>query len=970
MGYKLIKHLESAGFNRKLFYLDHGAQDLPPIVNKTDILPGSEARDLRTGDKWILDTGYRWIYVGDDDTLLPVDINEYPSTITEINILPSTVSVKPGSTIQFFAETNAGKNINPQVTWSISPKPTAEGTIIDYNGLLIVDEAELQNRFQVTATSLAKDKLQARAEVTVLHKQEEIDNLPDNQLRYFEISPAITTVVADWRNADNEPFRSVFNLDIAGYNIDIRDTAVFSAEVVGNTDENTTAEIITIGNLPKVRFTPGDHEHARAVKVSAYMTIDGQKYITTAIVHIEPRHTNKAIPWITKFDWSPAITDLIQGDKLTVPYKDENSFIQLAYIIEGVNDFDRTVRFDLTGAPRNSKAYIDLQNRLHFDVTGEYEVTAYPIGNLNLAKTLKVVASKNAATVKPSLAISPAAISIHQGARYTFVASGFGNEDFVVGLDKIDWAVKGATSLDTTITGQGVLTIGVGETASAVLVEAFGKEDPGLRQTSIVEILPVATKKDGTIEEVPVWPEHKEYIRHMNHNGIAEWRPTHFVPVEDFDARRSEKYSKLLDRITVDANESRVQFTIDQYDPIPRKHSTITMDLPVSHFCEIDYPNGQSGSMSGNQAEQLQHLFGIFNGNKYLSVDNPDADKIELTYTTEKDGNGNTYRLAHISIKKYAEWVLDRFQTDERDHIHRNELSVQKAPHLVRYLTDIEHFADGNNNIFLRLHGYHPVNKAATEDILVMPMATTEISGFMHRSQVANLEDVYTKATRSIAVTTGEDTLTLRLQGLNNAQLNTVTIPAANGTISGLLTTALHGQIQSNTDRVKGVEDRAAELEGRASGFDASIASLQAEDRTLQSNITALQNNINEKFTKIQDEIVSKLDSGIKTMNANLTTMDGSIKKLDESFTGYKTYVATTYAVADGNATQTWVNTQLNNYTTTNALQNLITSSSTLRTALDNRYYTKSGSATNITSSNFATYLQSNAATIRSIVNG
>lgn len=60
MGYTLIKKLDSANLNRCLYYLDNGAVDLPPIKDKTSIAPGSESRDLPTGDKWILNSEYIW----------------------------------------------------------------------------------------------------------------------------------------------------------------------------------------------------------------------------------------------------------------------------------------------------------------------------------------------------------------------------------------------------------------------------------------------------------------------------------------------------------------------------------------------------------------------------------------------------------------------------------------------------------------------------------------------------------------------------------------------------------------------------------------------------------------------------------------------------------------------------------------------------------------------------------------------
>lgn len=69
MGYKLVKHLESTQYNRKLFYLDTDESDLPPIVDKNSIQPGSECRSLISGDKWILNTKYEWVHVLDGNLL-------------------------------------------------------------------------------------------------------------------------------------------------------------------------------------------------------------------------------------------------------------------------------------------------------------------------------------------------------------------------------------------------------------------------------------------------------------------------------------------------------------------------------------------------------------------------------------------------------------------------------------------------------------------------------------------------------------------------------------------------------------------------------------------------------------------------------------------------------------------------------------------------------------------------------------
>lgn len=58
--YKMIKSLDSINYNRKLYFIDQDESDLPPIVNKTEILPGSEAFSIETGDRWILNSRYQW----------------------------------------------------------------------------------------------------------------------------------------------------------------------------------------------------------------------------------------------------------------------------------------------------------------------------------------------------------------------------------------------------------------------------------------------------------------------------------------------------------------------------------------------------------------------------------------------------------------------------------------------------------------------------------------------------------------------------------------------------------------------------------------------------------------------------------------------------------------------------------------------------------------------------------------------
>lgn len=64
MAYRLLAYLDGVEYNRKLFQIDGGEDDLPPITNKVDISPGSEAHSLQvTTGRWKLDSDYQWIFV-------------------------------------------------------------------------------------------------------------------------------------------------------------------------------------------------------------------------------------------------------------------------------------------------------------------------------------------------------------------------------------------------------------------------------------------------------------------------------------------------------------------------------------------------------------------------------------------------------------------------------------------------------------------------------------------------------------------------------------------------------------------------------------------------------------------------------------------------------------------------------------------------------------------------------------------
>jgi len=78
MAYVFIKNLDSVKYNRKLFYMDSmDLADLPPINDRTSILPGSIAKPLTDFDwQWVLNSQYEWVLTRESEVMhepLPPD---------------------------------------------------------------------------------------------------------------------------------------------------------------------------------------------------------------------------------------------------------------------------------------------------------------------------------------------------------------------------------------------------------------------------------------------------------------------------------------------------------------------------------------------------------------------------------------------------------------------------------------------------------------------------------------------------------------------------------------------------------------------------------------------------------------------------------------------------------------------------------------------------------------------------------
>lgn len=282
MGYRLIKHLESSQYNRKLFYLDRGAIDLPPIKDFTSIMPGSEARSLSTGEKWILNTQFKWVWIGvgdgcctggngsagngsgsgDGDGDVPSPGNE--PTINGVTIAPQNISAAPGSQIAFQATIDGSNKLNQGITWTIKGQKKT-GTTISPDGILTIDPDEPDaTSITVRATSQGDTSKYAQAVVT-------ID--ADMPIEVFVTGVSITPVDAEIIRGRSMMFKAT----VTGANID--DPSV-TWSITGQTSNSTY-----IDEDKGILYTSVD-EGAAIILVTATSNADDTKSATTTVMTV------------------------------------------------------------------------------------------------------------------------------------------------------------------------------------------------------------------------------------------------------------------------------------------------------------------------------------------------------------------------------------------------------------------------------------------------------------------------------------------------------------------------------------------------------------------------------------------------------------------------------------------------------------------------------------------------------------
>lgn len=518
MGYQLVKHLESQQYNRKLFYLDQGAEDLPPITNFTDIQPGSEARSLTTGEKWILNTHFKWVYIkesgcgccggssgagggtgntpgGGTEVVDPDPVPGEEPTIEGITLSPLNITVGQGATVAFTAVVQGNAQLSRGVKWTIKGQRVSDTTITQ-DGILKIGEKETSKTITVRVTSEADESVYAQAVVSVDVNMED------------PLAPVVTGIVLVPTDVEVVLGRSVmFNTMVNGVNL-----SDFSAVYSVSGQSSTNTYINQDGTLHV-----GADEQSKVLVVTAKAAAD-QRFFATATVSVTDSQHAVDQSTVTEVIVYPGATQIGCG------YSQ-----QFAAKVNGVNNPSQQVVWKLTGA--TSKDTRVTPNGLVF--VGEDEQSNMLVLTAYSQKTPEVYGEAIIDVVPAetpgvdevtvdAIIITPDLVELEQGWQTVFKAVVIGKNN---PSQAVTWSLTGNNVQTTYLTDDGVLTIGIGETAKSLQVRATSKQDNTKYNIAYVTVAAYDAGGDNGFTDVPATPLNTKYVRERTANGSAVWTP-------------------------------------------------------------------------------------------------------------------------------------------------------------------------------------------------------------------------------------------------------------------------------------------------------------------------------------------------------------------------------------------------------------------------------------------------------------
>ena len=524
MGYQLVKHLESQQYNRKLFYLDQGAEDLPPITNFTDIQPGSEARSLTTGEKWILNTHFKWVYIkesgcgccggssgagggdagGDGTGNTPgggtevVDPDPVPGeepTIEGITLSPLNITVGQGATVAFTAVVQGNAQLSRGVKWTIKGQRVSDTTITQ-DGILKIGEKETSKTITVRVTSEADESVYAQAVVSVDVNMED------------PLAPMVTSIVLVPTDVEVILGRSVmFNTMVNGVNL-----SDFSAVYSVSGQSSTNTYINQDGTLHV-----GADELSKVLVVTAKAAAD-QRFFATATVSVTDSQHAVDQSTVTEVIVYPGATQIGCG------YSQ-----QFAAKVNGVNNPSQQVVWKLTGATSsdtrvtpNGLVFVGEDEQSNMLVLTAYsQKTPEVYGEAIIDVVPADIPGVDEVTVD-AIIITPDMVELEQGWQTVFKAVVIGKNN---PSQAVTWNLTGNNVQTTYLTDDGVLTIGIGETAKSLQVRATSKQDTTKYNIAYVTVAAYDASGDNGFTDVPATPLNTKYVRERTANGSAVWTP-------------------------------------------------------------------------------------------------------------------------------------------------------------------------------------------------------------------------------------------------------------------------------------------------------------------------------------------------------------------------------------------------------------------------------------------------------------
>jgi hypothetical protein len=121
-----------------------------------------------------------------------------------------------------------------------------------------------------------------------------------------------------------------------------------------------------------------------------------------------------------------------------------------------------------------------------------------------------------------AIIITPDMVELEQGWQTVFKAVVIGKNN---PSQAVTWSLTGNNVQTTYLTDDGVLSIGIGETAQSLQVRATSKQDATKYNIAYVTIAAYDAGGDNGFTDVPATPLNTKYVRERTANGSAVWTP-------------------------------------------------------------------------------------------------------------------------------------------------------------------------------------------------------------------------------------------------------------------------------------------------------------------------------------------------------------------------------------------------------------------------------------------------------------